>query len=68
MCFSTHSIDIPLFGNVNTPLSFRETNQNLWNDKCEYLQIEDINNLNPACHNLIVLQLNICGTVSKNQN
>ena len=32
-----------------------------------YNKIEDINNLNPACHNLIVLQLNICGTVLKNE-
>ena len=65
MCFSKHSVDTPLFDNLNRLLSFGESNQNLWNDKCDYLQIDDLNDLNPTCHNLIVLQLNICGAVSK---
>ena len=51
MCFSKHSLDTPLFDNFSRPLNFGETNQNLWNDKYDNLQIEDNNNLNSACHN-----------------
>ena len=31
----------------------------LWNDKCDYIELEECDNLNPNNYNLIVMQLNI---------
>ena len=31
----------------------------LWNDECDYIELEDCDNLNPNNYNLIVMQLNI---------
>ena len=36
----------------------------LWNDKCDYVDIEACANLNPNCYNLIVLQLNVRSLLS----
>ena len=36
----------------------------LWSDKCDYIDIEDCVNLNPNCHNLIVMQLNVRSLLS----
>ena len=46
MCFSKQSINPLLFDNLNRPLSFGERNGDLWNDKCHYLQIDELNNIN----------------------
>ena len=65
MCFSKQSINPPLFENLNRPLSFGERNWDLWNEKGDYLQIDELNNTNLVGHNITVLQLNICGAVSE---
>ena len=36
----------------------------LWNDKCDYIQPENCNNLNDENYNLLILQLNIRGMLS----
>ena len=55
----------PLFDNLNRPLSFNDSNQNLWNDNCDYVQVDELKDINWTGHNMTVLQLNICGGVSK---
>ena len=42
----------------------RELDNALWNDKCDYMNIENCANLNPNNYNLIVLQLNIRSLLS----
>ena len=42
----------------------RELDNALWNDKCDYMDIENCANLNPNNYNLIVLQLNIRSLLS----
>ena len=42
----------------------RELDNALWNDKCDYMNIENCTDLNPNNYNLIVLQLNICSLLS----
>ena len=34
-------------------------NRDLWNDKCDYIDVSDCPNLNPNGHNFIILQYNI---------
>ena len=51
-------------GNLNTDVLQRSQNQfeldeSLWNDNCNYTEIETCSNLNPSNYNLLVLQLNI---------
>ena len=59
MCYSKHSTNPPLFDNLNRPLSFTDSNQNLWNDKCDYVQVDKLKDINQTGHNMVVLQLNI---------
>ena len=44
---------------LNRPLDLDEVDESLWNDKCDYLDLETCSNLNPNNYNLLVLQLNI---------
>ena len=44
-----------------------ELDNMLWNDNCDYIDIENCTNLNPNHFNLIVLQLNICSLLSHQQ-
>ena len=44
---------------LNRPLDLDELDESLWNDKCDYLDLESCSNLNPNNYNLLVLQLNI---------
>ena len=51
-------------GTLNTDVLQRPQNQSeldesLWNDNCNYTEIETCFNLNPNNYNLLVLQLNI---------
>ena len=39
-----------------------ELDDSLWNDKCDYVDIETCPNLNPNNYNLLALQLNIQST------
>ena len=36
-----------------------EIDESLWNDKCDYIELESYPNLNPNRYNLLVLQLNM---------
>ena len=47
MCFSKSLDHPPLFDNLHRPRQVNDTNSNLCNDKCDYLEVEDIKNLNP---------------------
>ena len=56
MCISTDQVgsnDV-----LNRPLDFTEVDETLWNDKCDYLDLDSCSNLNPN-YNPIALQLNI---------
>ena len=64
MCYSIE--DIPcLFDDLGWPLDFNNTNQSLWNDKCDYCEPTEIKNLNLTGNNLTILQLNICSLLGK---
>ena len=62
MCFSQS--DNQLFDNLNRPI-WHAAKSKLWNDKCDYIDITETKNLNPFNHNLIVLQINIRGMLTK---
>ena len=64
MCFSKSDVPI-LFDNLGRPLDLQNINQTLWNDKCDYLELNKVQNLNPRDKNLTVLQLNIRGLINK---
>ena len=53
-----------LVDNLSRPLEFDSINRSLWNDKCDYMDLEDCRNLNPNNYNLIVMQHNICSVLS----
>ena len=57
MCFT--NIDKKLMDNLDRPLEIDTLNRNLWNDKCDYMNVEDCCNLNPDNFNFIVMQHNI---------
>ena len=50
---------------MGRPLDLANTDYTLWNDKCDYHEIEKIHNLNSKDNNLIVLQLNIRSLLGK---
>ena len=50
MCFSKSDIPI-LFDALGRPLDLHNINQTLWNDKCDYLELDKIQNLNPRDKN-----------------
>ena len=49
---------------LNRPRDFTEADETLWNDKCDYLDLNSCSNLNPNNYNLIALQLNICSLLA----
>ena len=46
MCFSKQEIPT-LFDNLERPLDFSSIDHSLWNDKCDYYEVDEIQNLNP---------------------
>ena len=44
---------------LNGSCNLDELDETLWNDKCDYVNMEMCNNLNPNNYNLLILQLNI---------
>ena len=62
MCFS--KTDISQLDDLNRPMDNFLQNNTLWNDKCNYIQPDDCDNLNKGNYNLILLQLNIRGLLS----
>ena len=64
MCFSKS--DTPtLFDNLGRPLDLNSIDRGLWNDKCDYVESQDIRNFNQTGNNLVVLQLNIRSLLGK---
>ena len=50
---------------LNRPRDFTEVDKTLWNDKCDYLDLDSCSNLNSNNNcNLIALQLNICSLLA----
>ena len=45
--------------NLERPLIKDNLETSLWNNKCDYIKIEQCTNLNPDNYNLVVLELNI---------
>ena len=64
MCFSK-TVPPTLFDNLGRPLDLTNLDQMLWNDKCDYQEINEINNLNTKNKNLLILQLNIRSLLGK---
>ena len=62
MCFS--KTDIPHLDDLNRPMDNFLQHDSLWNDKCDYIQPDNCDNLNNGNYNLILLQLNIRGLLS----
>ena len=44
---------------LNRPINNAELDHTLWNDKCDYVELDGTDNLNPNNYNLLILQLNI---------
>ena len=67
MCFSKTKFPT-LFDNLGRPLDISNIDQTLWNDKCDYIQLQDAYNYNKSNKNLIILQLNIRSILGKQDN
>ena len=52
-------IEVPQLDELGCPIDITETNESLWDDKCDYIDIEQCSNLNPNNYNLNIIQLNI---------
>ena len=46
------------------PLANNTLDESLWNDKCDYIDLEQCSNLNPNGLNLVVCQWNVCSLLS----
>ena len=46
---------------------YNELNASLWNDKCDYMELDECDNLNPNNYNLIVMHLNIRSVLGHQQ-
>ena len=57
MCIDTN--ELSLFDNLSLPLELNSMDRSLWNDRCDYMDLHDCENLNPKNNNLVILQLNI---------
>ena len=53
------------YDELERPLNLDSIDENLWNDKCDYIDPNSCTNLNPNDYNLFVLQLNIRSILSK---
>ena len=53
------------YDELERPLNLDSIDENLWNDKCDYIDTNSCTNLNPNDYNLIVLQLNTRSILSK---
>ena len=51
--------DIKLYDELLQPLEWNTFDKSLWNDRCNYIDMEECDNLNSNNMNLIVLQLNV---------
>ena len=44
--------------------NLEDLDSTLWNDKCDYIELDNCANLNPINYNLIIMQLNIRSLVA----
>ena len=65
MCKTGMNSDI--FDELNRPLNYDELDNTLWNDKCDYVEIEGTTDLNPNNYNLAILQLSIRSMLAHQQ-
>ena len=56
--------DYQLFDNLNRPIH-HAVELKLWNDKCDYIDSTETKSINPLNHNLIMLQINMRGMITK---
>ena len=52
---------------LERPVDHSELDSSLWNDKCDYIELDHCNNLNPNNYNLIIMQINICSILAHQQ-
>ena len=52
---------------LERPIDHNELDNSLWNDKCDYIELDQCNNLNPNSYNLITMQLNIHSILAHQQ-
>ena len=64
MCLSKSKLPT-LFNNLGRPLDIPNIDQTLWNDKCDYIELQDAYNYNKGNKNLSILQLNIRSILGK---
>ena len=62
MCFANE--DIQIFDNLMQPYKLNNCDKSLWNDHCDYVDIDECQNINNNNMNLITLQLNIRSLLS----
>lgn len=62
MCFS--KTNLSYYDDLNRPMENFLQHESLWNDKCDYIQPDNCGNLNNENYNLLILQLNIRGLLS----
>ena len=62
MCFSKSSVKSN--EELKRPLNFDSIDKSLWNNKCDYINLQNVKNLNPSGLNLVLLQLNIRSILS----
>ena len=62
MCINTDTQK--LYDDLMWPLELENQDRAMWNDKCDYYNIDNCSNLNPGNFNLVILQLNICSILA----
>ena len=62
MCFTKDTAK--LYDDLMQPLETESQDKSMWNDKCDYYNVDKCSNLNPENFNLVVLQLNICSILA----
>ena len=53
--------------NLNRPIDHNEMDSCLWNDRCDYIELDHCTNLNQNNYNLITMQLNIRSILAHQQ-
>ena len=56
--------DVQEYDSLMRLLSLETVSSSFWSDKCDYVQAEECNNLNPNNFNFVVLQWNIRSILS----
>ena len=64
-CETEHLITKDQLGRL---VDHSKLDSSLWNDKCDYIELDHCNNLNPNNYNLITMQINICSILVHQQD